>query len=505
MAESENFGISYLKLNGTSEHMFISETPGFEHGPGIIRDGLTSPRMRDPHSDEHVCKVLGVTCDPNLPYTTDPYVQRAGTWTIYHHLKRFYEQFGNEWQIVGVQSCGDLTMNPWHVAYIRNSYKHCKPLICAALEGNNSNDELFDRIYRCIVKWKSVVANTLNRRYEVLDLVFKKERNGYSVTIYDKTQRESYRKKLSEESGYNKDTDDISLIINFALAGKPVVENGVDLLLENAIDKFQDIRHIFFLPEVNACGTYNNKQVTKINFGEYQLFHDLNARRAALSSAIIIDLKITSGKKNEKVIVKWDELKTTLENARFKLVTGTPTRPGQFRLYNDSVSKDRVEIYFPHNVYPFGVLGINNDGLVLLAYGGLSGRIGSNLEGIGQMMYHYFGSDDAIVLDEGLDTFQIVNPVDKAVGLKVKLKYTNQEIISKVLSFTYKMMEIEQKNTERNNNGMREWPLNKNLMAEIDTDIQQYSKNDYDDIMLVQPHRSQMRSVIIMAVKKEEE
>jgi hypothetical protein len=122
MSHSERFSISFLKAHGNKENMFISITPGFERGPGIKRDGITPPRMNDPHSIPFVCMPRSLSHDDRLAETTDAFIQRAGTWTLYHHLKEFNRHLGDRWLIVGVQSCGDLTMNPWHVAYIRRSY-----------------------------------------------------------------------------------------------------------------------------------------------------------------------------------------------------------------------------------------------------------------------------------------------------------------------------------------------------------------------------------------------
>jgi hypothetical protein len=52
------------------------------------------------------------------------------------------------------------------------------------------------------------------------------------------------------------------------------------------------------------------------------------------------------------------------------------------------------------------------------------------------------------------------------------------------------------------NNGMKEWPLNKQLFDEIDSEYAKSCRDDYGDIVSVRPHRSQMRSVLIFAVDK---
>src|SRR5215212_8452834 len=118
--ESNRFDLGYCKLDQPSEHIFLSVTDGFEHGPGIHRDGFSEPWMLDPHGVQHIRKHRGTrqpkmlrrdSPNPNAlragATTTNPYVQRAGTWTVYHHLERFVaamEAKGEEWRIVGAQS-----------------------------------------------------------------------------------------------------------------------------------------------------------------------------------------------------------------------------------------------------------------------------------------------------------------------------------------------------------------------------------------------------------------
>ncbi len=500
MARSSRFSISFLKLTGACEHMFISVTPGFEHGPGIKRDGITSPRMRDPHSIAFVCQPRQLSHNNDLSDTIDPYIQRAGTWTLYQHLKEFCKRNGDKWRIVGVQSCGDLTMNPWHVAYIRKSYIPGQVKFCGLLGDDEIYEPFENRIYRCIVKWSAEAAALLKRRYEALDLTFHEVPGGYSVIIKDVHHRDGYAGRLSKIKSYDANVHDISSCIDFALAGKPVVESGEELSLANAIDRFQDIRHIFNLPTVKAHGAYQGQPVDSINFGEYQLFHNLNERRAALSSSVIIDLCI-----KDYIKVEWEELKSKLLERHFKPVLDSPTRRGQFRRYTDDIRKDKVEIFFPHNVYPFGVLGAHNDELVCLASGGLSGRVGNTLEGIGRIMYDFFGCDDAVVLDEGFDTFQIINPYNEKGGFV----YSNEQILSKIAFFTRAMIAKEHATTLETTKsyhfkgGMCEWPLNKPLIDEINEDLKKYNDDDYDDILSVRPHRSQMRSVIIFAVENQ--
>src|SRR5207249_4263600 len=88
--------------------------------------------------------------------------------------------------------------------------------------------------------------------------------------------------------GYTEEGD-ITPLVYFALAGKGIVENGIDLALANAADRFLDVRHIFDLPDVEAQPEIHQGPM-RVNFGEFQLFQNVNERRAALYSPVLIDL-----------------------------------------------------------------------------------------------------------------------------------------------------------------------------------------------------------------------
>jgi len=495
MAESRRFNTGFLKVSTEQAALFLSVTPGFEHGPGIQRDGITAPRMRDPHSVAYVCDSRSVArAKPSA--TTDPYIQRAGTWTLYHHAKHFVESRGEDWQIIGIQSCGDLTMNPWHVAYLGESHlPNQQGILCGLLTDQDPQEPIGSRVYRCFVKWKPSIRPRPPSAYEWLDLAFHRIPNGYAAHITDHSTLERLEEWLASQSQYNQITKNISPLIEFALSGKPIVERGSELSLSNAIDRFQDIRHVFNLPTVKARGSFESEPVDYINFGEYQLFKHLNERRAALSSAVIVDLRIEN-----HVSVDWDDLRNTLRHRHFKEVADSPSQRGFFRKYVDDVSNDKVEIFFPHNVYPFGVFGSHEDSIVCLASGGLSGRVGNTLEGITRIMFDFFGCYDAMVLDEGFDTFQVVN--HNADGSAV---HSNLTLLRKLLNFTCNLMTREHAdsqsfaNTYSFGKGLKTWPLNTPLAQELDGDATRLGTEDESDVMAVAPHRSQMRSVLIVA------
>ena len=199
MAKTERFNIGFLLLDKLREDLFLSVTPGFEHGPGIQRDGITPPRMRDPHSVPRIMNPLSLPLHRNLRPTTDPYAQRAGTWTLYHHVKRFLQYYGDKWTIIGVQSNGDLTMNPWHVAYIGKSHvPNQDGELCALLTENDPQEPVGSRIYRSLIKWTDCAAAAKKARYECLNLRIEETPQARALKINDPTTSDRYDSLFAE-------------------------------------------------------------------------------------------------------------------------------------------------------------------------------------------------------------------------------------------------------------------------------------------------------------------
>lgn len=366
MSWGQTFRTGYLRVSlQHCEEVFLSVTPNFERGPGIQRDGISQPRMTDPHTVQKCVGPDNFPEDPSdLPATTNPYVQRAGTWTLFHHVQNFIERHGKECRIIGIQSCGDLTMNPWHVALIKQGDF---PDLCHLATPNDPHEPVHERIYHCLVKWND---NIRPCGYEFIDLRFEDTgAKGWSARIIDKDFLLSERRWLKKKGIKGRN---IAPHVEFALAGKPIIEKGRDLELSNAIDRFQDVRHIFDLPVVPAVGAMGPLPISAVNFGEHVLYKQSNARRAALNTPILVDLKIS-----ENVEIVKEKLFAALEAKHFrKIETESPVRRSEFREY----SPGTIEVFFPHNAYPFGVIGGKSGQLVCLASGGLSGRVGNTLD-----------------------------------------------------------------------------------------------------------------------------
>lgn len=503
MSFSERFDIGYLKIAAESgEEVFLSVTPSMRLGPGIQRDGVTPPRMTDPHTVRFVVGQNGHAEDPHeFPPTTNAYVQRAGTWTLFDHVRHFVESRGQEYRIIGVQSCGDLTMNPWHVALAWEDGQPVLYHLATPGDPEDIHEPLYERTYRCLVKWKPGVKPYM---YEFLDLKFHEMKRGFGALLVD-TRCDQCPDTPPKDVWI---TDDIE----FALAGKPIVQKGRDISLANVIDQFQDVRHVFNVPTVPVHDLQGGSRGV-IQFGECILFKDLNARRGALTAPIIVDLNIA----DHGLSVKLDQLSQVLQKTyHYRISPDSPTRRGEFRKYSDSA----VEIFYPHNVYPFGVLGGTRGRLVCLASGGLSGRVGNTLEGIIRIMYDFFGCEDAIVLDEGYDTFHILNPNIKQKETDPdNYAYSNDEVLRQVASFTRWRLQEDAKDCEvaeakkkdpkdkyKLGANMREWPLNRQLFKDMEAFCEEKSidmKPPKDlDVMAVEPRRSQMRAALIFAVKE---
>ncbi len=506
MSYSECFDIGYLKVSEErGENIFLSVTPNMRLGPGIQRDGISSPKMTDPHTvpfvmDQHLRVDLKSPLE--LPATDNAWVQRAGTWTLFDHIKNFHEKYKDEYLIIGVHSCGDLTMNPWHVALI---WENDRPtLCCLATEGDPQTitEPVFERTYHCLVKWKK--DSDVEHLYEFANLKFLAVPRGHEACLIKPNLSES---PIGEEPEERIVTDDIE----FALSGKTIVQHGRDVSLANVIDRFQDVRHFFNVPEV-VTRDPGGQIREKIYFGEYVLFSDLNARRAALSSPIIVELNIPNCDRR----VSMDDLRETLtDKYHYRKVHHSPTRRGEFREYSASAA----EIFYPHNVYPFGVLGGKSGELVCLSSGGLSGRVGNTLDGITRIMFNFLGCTDALVLDEGLDTFHILNPNPKERESDLdNYKYDNKKICRQAAAFSmwrferdedeFKKAEAKKTQPDRYRLGdsMADWPLNCESISRLktycgDQKIKATPPNLLDAIA-VAPHRSQMRATLIFAVPR---
>ncbi|HEU4391160.1 MAG TPA: hypothetical protein VFV34_25400, partial [Blastocatellia bacterium] len=302
---------------------------------------------------------------------------------------------------------------------------------------------------------------------------------------------------------------DVTDKVEIAMAGKTIIEKEQEQPLDYVIDRFDDVRHIFKLPEIIATGQWGRQTIKKVIFGEHDLFENLNVRRGALHGPVILPLNPPPNVYFEK-----SEITKTLDAEHFRRPTGAsevPTTRGQYRLRG---SDNSVDIFLQRNVYPFGVIGMPHPKktsageIICLSSGGLSGRVGNTLEGITRVMYDFLACSDAMVLDEGLDVFQLVNPFNEN-GIP---KYTNEEILDSIALRVRELVDEEQSQYEKGYqeaNGtrptkqFRDIELNRALFEAV---FKHSVPNQPlpDEIFPVRLQRSQIRAVLIFARKMDE-
>lgn len=507
MVKHQVFNTGSLTLDTEKEQLFVSVTPDYQKGPGIQRDGITPPRMQDPHAVTDIMyNRLRRNAVPGLDSTTNAYEQRAGTWTLYHHLKEFCAQRGQDWLIIGAQGCGDLTMNPWHLAYLGPNYyiKSLQNQLCGMFLPGGYQEPIDRRIYRCLVKWCDDMATHLGHRYEFLDLKFMAG-GANIIQINDPKVARKYDAFLRTLPGYDANLQNIAPFLEFALAGKTIIQQGDVVPLFTAIDRFQDVRHIFWLPYQIICdGNFMGQVINTINLGEYQLYGDLNARRAALNGPIIVETQLNPPGGFLQIDLAAPAVANELMRNNFRPVGVSPRRAGEYFPYPGG---DTVEIYFPKSIYPFGILGMHGQRIICFASSGLSAKIGNTLEGITLIMSDGFSAEEAMVLDEGFDVFQMINPMKDDHAFT----YTNDDLLDRVLAFTYDQMLLDTAASTRNpvngpalGGNMRQWPLNQNLLEQVANNyrVGGLAGLDYTDIFPVRLSRSQIRSILIVAVRK---
>ncbi len=407
------------------DEIFLLYSKGVEDGTarGLFRDGIGSPWMWDKSMTRKV---------------TDPEEQRRGAWLldrdlalkleedavknkikkpevlgwIQREIGREPQQVLGEWlselsstpdyisefdhtyksqgyEIVGMQGFGNLTMNSWFVGFLNSDFTHNKPVFLYR------RDEQFEaRQYTCLVKWK--------------------EGRGVSIELL---RFNPYTKSVLKISG--SEERDITGEVEFAVFGQQLVRGGELVDFKNIVTQFEDIRHLFRLPNINPnielAGArqgrrprmlFGDDRNDDVWFGERELTRPEkeDLLRHALTEPILLDRQF------DVMGAGWD-----LIRAAFSASTGggyrelkdeqalyPPRSRGEWRRYSETV----IEIYLQRNVYAYTMLGLDGAGnVVASAAGGLAGRVGQTLEGMAQNMISV-GARDVLLVDEGNDVFQ---------------------------------------------------------------------------------------------------
>lgn len=405
---------------------------------------------------------------------------------------------GDEWQIVGAQGCGDLTMNPWHLAVIKDKLVDNIPQFphLGLQYDRDFMEPYVDRDYFCLVKHKGGET-----AFKVIRFAQNNDNLDDPVAYID---------------GKSVDPNSIELLFS----GKPIVQNDIILPLYTVIDKYQDIRHIFATPRImfKEPKAVKGKSVRFISFGEHYLFDSdpvtaLNRRRQALTSSLMIPISEIPGLPtiDKQAELFKDIKKQWLEDDNIE-VFSPPREPGQYRFVKREDRVEYIDIYFRRNVFPFSAIGIKRRKdkciLVCLASHGKQFMIGDTVETMAEKMYHYGGCSDAMIMDEGFDVFQMVNM--KAKGESFDLPYSNTEVLEIVAQSMRDLIDKdyeEQKKLGQQNMSIKKIECNKDFIKEIDKNLSSSGKKadelrvKYRELFTVEPHRPQLRAILILALK----
>jgi hypothetical protein len=344
--------------------------------------------------------------------TTDPKLQREGTWYIFpkdipkdqqnakSHVGEFQRAYP-DCEILTLAGFGDLTMNLWHVGFVHNCITKSPCLL------HLRDEPMGSRIYTCLVKWK-------NKTYSINPVRF-------NPFIYNENKKDPRVVIIDDKPVAHK--------IEFAIFGQQVVRDGTVIDARQMVHQFSDIRHLLAVVNLNPSNGrprifFGAQRYDDVWFGEAQLLDDRNLRRAALSGPIEIN-RLYKGLGCPKEI---------LENFLLEYgcnQTETPYKilqPGEWRwiLEDDNL----VEIYFRRSVYPCTMLGVTADGnLLSLAWTGKYNVDGGwTIEQAAKSIAKQ-GAKDAILCDEGQDVMQLGLKLNEGFDIPNKRKQVRATLI----------------------------------------------------------------------------
>lgn len=292
-----------------------------------------------------------------------------------------FKQFYPDYEIIGQQGCGDLTMNAWNVAYMNGKLGQDpepgdKPptLVCLPRE------PLEYRTYSCLVKWKA--SEDEKRRVTIEEVRF--HRRGQV-----REPNEMVWVRFGDDWLPRGD------LIEFAVSNQQVIHDGQLVPIVTTCHQFGNLRHLIQMPNLNPDGALYLGEPLRLNgryrprqyFGQDQ-FGDIwlgeeaflkdgtqNLLRGALLGPIFLDFP--PGANEER-------LRGALDLAGYREVASAlePLSPGAWRFVSRSPQETVVEIYFKRNTYGWTMIGLSPDNrrILCLACTGMPGRTEYTLE-----------------------------------------------------------------------------------------------------------------------------
>jgi hypothetical protein len=372
------------------EHLFLSYSLGREHGPGIVRDGIGSPRM----------EIIGRPWET----TTNAQEQRHETWCILpgkarqkepdakSHVGRFKQKYKNDYEILSLAGFGDLTMNLWNTGFVNNRLTGGPRLL------HLWDEPISSRIYTCLVKWKD---------------------GGYSISPV-RFNRNLIDQDLKDPAVVLIDGKPVANEIEFAVFGQQVVRDSEVVDARQIVHQFSDIRHLLAIPNLNPkTGRpryfFGAERTDDVWLGEAQLLDDRNLRRAALSGSVELH-RLYKGlgcpKRELEAILQ--QYGPNRSNEPYRVL-----EPGEWRWIAED--NNLVEIHLRRSRYPCTMLGITQNGSLLsLAWEGKYNTEGGwTIEEAAKALTNH-RAKDAILCDEGSDVMQRRLALDRKYDIKNK-------------------------------------------------------------------------------------
>lgn len=333
--------------------------------------------------------------------------------TIQAHDTFFKEKYPG-YEVVGMQGCGDLTMNLWNVAFINNDLGQNPPVLVCLRE-----EDLESRTYSCLVKWKGSEVGAGRVTIE-------------EVKFYHHVREQNEMIGVRFGSEWLPRGD----LIDFAVSNQQVIRNDEIVPVVTTCYQFGDLRHLLRMPNLNPEGPlypgeppaaergrsysgeilpgrgisyrpreyFGENQSGDIWLGEEALLSDTtqNLLRAALTGPVFLSIPAGANK---------PRLRGALTRAGYREISRAlqPLSPGDWRFVRRGPQQIVLEIYFERNVYGWTMIGLSADNrrILSLACTGKAGQNGYTLEQAAELLLNA-GASNALLVDEGNDVFQKV-------------------------------------------------------------------------------------------------
>jgi hypothetical protein len=213
--------------------------------------------------------------------------------------------------------------------------------------------------------------------------------------------------------------------IEFALSNQQVIRDGEVVPVVTYCHQFGDLRHLIEMPNLNPNQVlfageprpgggslprdiFNKPQYDPVWFGESAFLHDSwrNLLRTALGGPVLLAFPPGPGEKPMRGALAAARYRETLDPL-------AALGPGEWRFVPYSQSLTLVEIYLRRNTYGWTMIGLTRDRhkILCLATKGWPGRTGFRLEEAAEMLRDA-GAWDALLIDEGADTFHSLRDPD---------------------------------------------------------------------------------------------